>query len=175
MAKRTPLVCQHLENISRGALGKYQDIIRQCGVVDYPTISDICKERVRRVINKLNAEDEGKLSLEGGHKQGRGFRIFKLAESNFKVWNADLPSGDVSALKEQLELHIDHIREGRTPEDILYEILLKSGFPLTTPLEKLTMEGKIVFSAAGWALFICLERNLTLELIRAMQRRNPKG
>ena len=98
----------------------------------------------------------------------------KLAESNFKPWNANVPTGDVAALKKQLELHIDHIREGRTPEDILYEILLKSGFPLTTPVERLNMEGKTVFSAAGRALFICLERNLTLELIRAMAEQKPE-
>jgi adenine-specific DNA-methyltransferase len=77
-------------------------------------------------------------------------------------------------LKTQLELHIDHIREGRTPNDILYEILLKSGFQLTTPVEKIIMEGKTVFSAAGGALFICLERNLTLELIRAMAEQKPE-
>ncbi len=144
------------------------------GRKDYPTISDICKERVRRVIKKLNAEDEGKLPLEGAEKQDRGFRVFKLSESNFKPWNANLPTGDVTALKQQLELHIDHIREGRTAEDILYEILLKSGFSLTTPVEKLGIEGKTVFSAAGGMLFICLERNLTLELIRAIADKKPE-
>ena len=103
---------------------------------DYPTIADITKERVRRVIEKLNKEDDGKLPLNGEQKQDRGFRVFKLAESNFKTWNANVPTGDVSALQQQLELHIDHVRDGRTEEDILYEILLKSGFPLTTPVEK---------------------------------------
>ncbi|MDI7260428.1 MAG: site-specific DNA-methyltransferase [Thermodesulfobacteriota bacterium] len=144
------------------------------GREDYPTIADICKERVRRVIKKLNAEDESKLPLEGTQKQDRGFRVFKLAESNFKAWDANLPTGDVAVLKQQLELHIDHIRDGRTSDDILYEILLKSGFQLTTPVEKLNMEGKTVFSAAGRALFICLERNLTLELIRAMADQKPE-
>lgn len=144
------------------------------GRQDYPTISDICKERVRRVIKKLNAEDESKLPLDGSQKPDRGFKVFKLAESNFNAWNANLPTGDVGALKQQLLLHIDHIREGRTPNDILYEVLLKSGFQLTTPVEKLTMEGKTVFSAAGGALFICLERNLTLELIRSMAEQKPE-
>jgi len=144
------------------------------GREDYSTIPEICKERVRRVIKKLNAEDEGKLPLGDDQKQNRSFRVFKLAESNFKAWDANLPTGDVAVLKQQLELHIDHIRDGRTAEDILYEILLKSGFPLTTPVEKIIMEGKTVFSAAGSALFICLERNLTLELIRAMAERKPE-
>ncbi len=144
------------------------------GREDYLTISDICKERVRRVIKKLNAEDEGKLPLGDGQKQDCGFRVFKLAESNFKAWNANLPTGDVAALKQQLELHIDHIRDGRTSDDILYEILLKSGFQLTTPVEKLTIEDKTVFSAAGGALFICLACNLTLDLIRAMAEQKPE-
>ena len=138
------------------------------------TIADITKERVRRVIQKLNKEDDGKLPLNGGQKQDRGFQIFKLSESNFKTWNANVPTGDVAALKEQLELHIDHIRDGRTAADILYEILLKSGFPLTTSVEQLTLAGKTVYSAAGGALFICLERELTLELIRAMAERKPE-
>jgi len=144
------------------------------GQDDYHTISDICRGRVGRAIKKLNAEDESKLPLADGQKQDRGFRVFKLAESNFKAWNADVPTGDVDALKQQLELHINHIRESRTPEDILYEILLKSGFQLTTPIEKLTIEDRTVFSAAQGALFICLERNLTLELIRAIADKKPE-
>jgi adenine-specific DNA-methyltransferase len=51
-------------------------------------------------------------------------------------------------------------------------MLLKSGFPLTTPVEALT--GKTVHSVAGGALFICLERELTPELIRAMAERRPE-
>src|SRR4029077_12733853 len=90
---------------------------------------------VRRVIKKLSDEADGKLDFNGGKKQDRGFPVFKLTESNFKTWNANVPTGDVSALQQQLELHIDHIRDGRTAEDILYEVLLKSGFPLTTPVE----------------------------------------
>ncbi|MGE5553930.1 MAG: site-specific DNA-methyltransferase [Betaproteobacteria bacterium] len=146
------------------------------GRQDYPTIADLCKERVRRVIKKLNDEDAAKspsLFDENGPKQDRGFRVFKLAESNFKPWNADIPH-DAEALAQQLELHIDHLREGRTPEDILYEILLKSGFPLTAPVEKLQLAGKTVYSVADGALFVCLERGLTLELIRAMAERKPE-
>lgn len=139
-----------------------------------PTISEICKERIRRVIKKLNDVAQKKLPLKGEQKQDGGFRVFKLAESNFKTWTADLPTGDVAVLKKQLDLHINHIRDARTPEDILYEILLKSGFSPTTPVEKLAIEGKTVFSAAGRALFICLEHNLTLELIRAMAEKKPE-
>ena len=53
-------------------------------------------------------------------------------------------------------------------DDILYELLLKSGFPLTTPVETKTLAGKTVHFVAGGALVICLERSLTLDLIRAI-------
>jgi adenine-specific DNA-methyltransferase len=144
------------------------------GREDYTTIAEITKERVRRVIKKINEADNGKLALDGEPKQDRGFRVFKLAESNFKTWNANVSTGDVPALKKQLELHIDHIREGRSAEDILYEILLKSGFSLTTPIEKLSLEGRTVYSAAEGAFLICLERKLTLELVRAMAVWKPE-
>jgi adenine-specific DNA-methyltransferase len=143
------------------------------GREDYPTIADITKERVRRVIKKFNDEDAGKLDLDNAGKQDRGFRVFKLAESNFTPWNADVPH-DAPTLEKQLELHIDHIRDGRTADDILFEILLKSGFPLATPVETLTLAGKTVHGVAGGALFICLERELTLELIRAMAEARPE-
>jgi adenine-specific DNA-methyltransferase len=143
------------------------------GREDYPTIAEITRERVRRVINKLNDEDAGKLDLDGTQKQDRGFRVFKLAESNFKTWNADVPH-NANELEHQLELHVDHIREGRTADDLLYEILLKSGFPLTTRVETLALAGKSVYSVAGGALFICLERVLTLEVIRAMAELKPE-
>ena len=136
-------------------------------------IAEITKERVRRVIQKLNQKDEGKLPDEGTQKQDRGFKVLKLAESNFKPWNADVPH-DTPALEKQLDLHVDHIRDGRTADDLLYEILLKSGFPLSTPVEALKLAGKTVHSVAGGALFICLEGALTLELIRAMAEKKPE-
>jgi adenine-specific DNA-methyltransferase len=143
------------------------------GREDYPTIADITKERVRRVIAKLSDEDAGKLDLGGGVAPDRGFRVFKLAESNFKPWNAQV-AHDAQALEEQLDLHVDHVREGRSDEDLLYEILLKSGFPLTTPVVDVPMAGKTVYAVADGALFICLERELTLEVIRTMADSRPE-
>jgi len=140
---------------------------------DYPTIAEITKERVRRVIKKLIVKHSAELDLERATRQDCGFRVFKLAESNFKPWNADVQH-DAGALETQLDLHVEHIRDGRTAEDLLYEILLKSGFTLTTPVEKLNMAGKTIHSVAGGALFICLEHALTLDLIRAMADKRPE-
>jgi adenine-specific DNA-methyltransferase len=140
---------------------------------DYPTIADICKERVRRVIEKQNAEDAGQLDLEGGRDVDRGFRVFKLTESNFSTWDAQGPEG-VEDLEQRLELHVDHVREGRSDDDLLYEILLKSGFPLATKVQALEFSGKTVFSVADGALLVCLDRGLTLELIREIAQKAPE-
>jgi adenine-specific DNA-methyltransferase len=144
----------------------------QTGRTDYPTIADITKERVRRVIKKLDAEDAGKLDLDGKAKQDRGFRVFKLAESNLLGWDGSA-SKDVAALEKQLEMHIDHLRQGRTDQDLLYELLLKSGYKLTDKVVAKTLEGKTVYDIADGGLMICLDRAVTLELIRAMADEKP--
>ena len=144
-----------------------------CDALGIPhTISEITKERVRRVISSLNAECEG-LYPKDSEKQDLGFRVFRLDQSNLKPWNADLPH-EIGALEKQLDLHVDHIREGRTADDLLYELLLKSGYPLTAPVEVLKLVGKQVHSVSGGLFFVCLERALTLELIRAMADKKPE-
>ncbi|MEN6462684.1 MAG: site-specific DNA-methyltransferase [Syntrophomonas sp.] len=140
---------------------------------DYPTIAEITKERVRRVIKKMNDEDAGKLDLEGIGQQDRGFRVFKLAESNFKPWDAGIEH-DAQALAKQLEFFVEHILEERTTDDLLYEILLKSGFELAVRVEEINLVSKTVYSVLDGALFICLERELTLEFIRAMAEKKPE-
>ena len=139
---------------------------------DFKTIADITKERVRRVIQRSMQEAEGTLDLSNRPKEG--FRVLKLATSNFNVWNASTESTTPDALEQQLELHIEHIRRGRYWEDLLYEILLKSGFPLTTPVETFGVEGKAVHSAANGAMLICLDRNLTHETITAIAALKPE-
>ena len=143
------------------------------GREDYRTIADICKERLRRAIKRLTRKNAGELDLEGTKDQDRGFRVFKLTESNFKPWEAEAPK-DAAELAKQLDLHVDHIRDGRSADDLLYEILLKSGYPLTTPVETVQLAGKTVHSVAGGALLVCLERQLTVQVIRAMAERKPE-
>lgn len=137
----------------------------------FSTVSEITKERVQRVIKKLNDSEAGQLPLEAPHD--RGFRVFKLNASNFKPWDTNTPK-DAQKLERQLELHVEHILPDRSQKDILYEILLKSGFPLTTPIETLTLAEKQVFSIAGRELLICLEPELTMEVIRAMAALKPE-
>jgi len=137
------------------------------GRTDYSTIAEITKERVRRVIKKLNDED-------GNEKhQDRGFRVFKLAESNFTPWDGSIDQSP-EALSRQMEMHIEHVRQGRTDEDILYEILLKSGFPLSIPVETLQVEGKTVYSIHDGIMLVCLDRYLTMPLVQAIVDRLPE-
>jgi len=71
-------------------------------------------------------------------------------------------------------LHIDHIQQGRTSEDLLYEILLKSGFPLATPVETFGFEGKAVHSVSNGAMLICLDLQLTHEAIKGIADLKPE-
>lgn len=143
------------------------------GRSDYPTIAEITKERVRRVIRKLDSGGDGVLDLIASTKEDLGFRVFKLAESNFTVWDSD-ESSDLSSIERQLEMHIDHVREARTDDDLLFELILKTwGFSLTSPIERLTLAGKTVFSIGAGVFLICLDRSLTFEAIRAMADMKP--
>ena len=70
-------------------------------------------------------------------------------------------------------MHVDHLSDASSPEDVLYELLLKAGFPLTTAVKKVKMADKTVFSIEDGALLICLEKEITPELIDALAEANP--
>jgi adenine-specific DNA-methyltransferase len=142
------------------------------GRSDFPTIAKIAEERIRRDIKALNGKATESLNLGSSGSADRGFRIFKLAESNFQGWEAQESTG-AKALNEQLRMHIDHIRPGRTDDDILSELLIKSGFPLATQVETIVLGGKKVYSIGSGVFLICLDRQLTLEAIRAMAELKP--
>ncbi len=76
-------------------------------------------------------------------------------------------------IQQKLFEHIQHISPKAQQEAILYELLLKSGFELTTPIEKLTLAGKTVFSIADGQLLICLEKEITHDCIKAMAEKEP--
>lgn len=137
----------------------------------FKTIADIGKERIRRVIKKIEKETDQ--TLFKNKKMDLGFKVFKLDKSNFKIWNAEQISPDKLSIEKQLELHIDHIDYKASQDDILYEILLKAGFGLTTKIEKIELAGKAVYSIEGGAMLICLEKELTKEVIKAMAEKQP--
>jgi len=138
---------------------------------DFSTIAEITKERVRRVIKRL-AEENNQTSMIDRKEIDLGFKAFKLSESNFKAWRQDTASND--GLAAQLELHVDHVKHERTADDILYEILLKSGFPLTTKIEVQKVGKQSVYSIASGMLLVCLENDLNLNLIKHIAEQKPE-
>lgn len=139
----------------------------------YKTIADIGKERIRRVIKKLNDEQKGKLALKSISAQDRGFKVLKLNKSNFKQWQKLTPDAAPEQIAKQLSFHIDHIDHKATPEDLLYEILLKTGFTPTEKVQPITLAEIPVFSIADGGLLICLVKAVTKELINAVAEAEP--
>ena len=137
----------------------------------YRTIADIGKERIRRVANAISEKTEGELDLGQSGALDLGFKVFKLSRSNFKIWDGD--AENAQDLARQLELHVNHIDPASGPEDILYELLLKAGFELTTRIERRTMAGKDVYAVADGALLVCLDQAITPELIDALADADP--
>ncbi len=135
------------------------------------TISDLGKERIRRAISELERSEGGKkLSREFWNKVG--FRSFKLDSSNFKIWNAD-GLKDEASLENQLSFQVENVQNDSTQESILFEILIKSGFQLSEVIEEKKILGKRVFSISDGALLICLEEEITKELINEIAKLEP--
>lgn len=106
-------------------------------------IAELTKERLRIAGERIRAEDSR-------HDGDFGFRVFKLDSSNLKVW--DPSPGD---LEQMLREHADHVLPGRTADDLLFEVLLKRGVDLCSPIETREISGKLV-STVGGVLFACL-------------------
>jgi len=140
----------------------------------FNTIADIGKERIRRVIQQIKEEQKKDKQLElgkdevQGQEQDLGFKVFKLTPSNFKVWKAPGVDIEPKKLKEQLDAFADHLNPETEELSILYELILKSGFPLTAKMETLKLAGKIVYNIEDKTLMICLEKELTFDVLDAI-------
>ena len=134
----------------------------------YKTISDISKERIRRVINKLRIENEevkikkdGELDFKNHNNQTNpinpgsdndlGFKVFKLSSSNFKIWRGDEITEE--NLAQQLEVFTNPVGEGSEEENMLYELMIKAGYQFTDKIEK----GNKFYSINDGELIIALE------------------
>ncbi len=139
----------------------------------YNKVSEISQERIKRSISKINEEENGKLDLNGSGQQDRGFKVFKLTESNFKIWDGTAPQ-NAEQLSLMLEEFADNILPGATKLGMLYEILLKAGFPLTAKIEKLDIAGQEFYAIDDEKLFICLEYEILEDTIRQILNYQPK-
>ena len=139
----------------------------------YKNIADIGKERIRQAVKKIK-EDNKQQSLldQNNNNLDLGFKVFKLDKSNFKIWKEEV-SKDKQAEK-QVEMHLeDSINPNSSEEDLLYEILIKTGYELTTPVKSLKLADKKVYSVENNALLICLDRKITKDLIIEMAKLKP--
>lgn len=148
---------------------------RQLG---YDTIADVGKERIRRAVKKLDEEEASKLKSEGTKPGDRGFKVFKLTSSNFEIWDgtaAGNVTGDGSAISDQILDAVENVKENRSREDMLYEVLLRAGWPLTTEVEVLQVANGEIFAATygNGTMFVCLEDPITEEILRGMMNREP--
>lgn len=100
------------------------------------TIADIGKERIRRVIKKLKKEAKGQQDLFNNREtpEDLGFRVFKLAESNYRQWRG-VGDKDGEKYAEEMELFTDPLLPGWKPEDIVWEAALKEGYGLDSRVE----------------------------------------
>ena len=117
----------------------------------YKTITDIGKDRIRKVVKKIKVKN-----LTQSDNLDSGFKVFKLDSSNIKGWDG-LPDNLVKSLFDSQ----DNIKSDRSEEDVLFEILLKYGLDLSLPIEGKVVEGKKVFNVGFGALFICLGNEIT--------------
>jgi adenine-specific DNA-methyltransferase len=133
----------------------------------YKTIADIAKERIRRVIQKINKEINGKIDFENC-KQDFGFKVFILADSNFKQWRSDLCK-DTESLEKQMKLFVNPVSETATAENMVYELLLKSGKDINSKLEH-----KDNYYCVNNNELVLMLENINQEIIDAVLKVNPQ-
>jgi adenine-specific DNA-methyltransferase len=119
-------------------------------------IAELTKERIRRAGAKIEAE----YPMFSGDL---GFRVFKLDTSNIRAWNPN-PNN----LDQTLFSHQDHLVDGRSEADVLYELLLKRGLDLCVPIVSRTLHGKDVQAVGGGVLFACLATSISAEDVESL-------
>lgn len=132
----------------------------------YRTISEFGKERIRRAGQKIKQDCADK---PGVGQLDTGFRVLKIDSSNMNevYYTPDAISQDL------LTGHVDNIREDRTPEDLLFQVLLDWGVDLALPIAQETIDGKAVFFVDGNALAACFERGINEDFVKQLAQRQP--
>ena len=112
----------------------------------YKNLCEIGKERIRRAGDNIVEESEN-------NNLDIGFKVFKLDSSNLKKWDPDY-------INIQQSLTINNIKEDRTNDDLIYEIMLKYGIDLTLPIEK----HDNIYSIGFGSLIVCLIDDITKDI-----------
>lgn len=127
----------------------------------YKTICDIGEERIRRAGKKIKEETGADIDY--------GFRCFRVDSSNMK--DVYYKPSDIN--QAELDLFTDNIKEDRTPEDLLIQVMLDLGVLLSSKVEEEEIAGKKVFSVADGYLIACFDRDVTDDVVTAIARKHP--
>jgi adenine-specific DNA-methyltransferase len=130
----------------------------------YPNIADITKERIRRAGQKIAGE---RTPLDSS--VDIGFRVLRLDTSNMK----DVYYAPDEVKQADLVAHADNIKEERTSEDLLFQVLVDWGVDLTLPIARETIEGNTVFFVDGNALAACFDPKVSEDLVKELAKRKP--
>lgn len=136
---------------------------------EFGTISGITKKRVELAIESLKNPDDKKRDESGRVEQeDLGFRVFKLAPSNYRQWQ---PTEDTGEIMQQLELMADTLLVANwKPEDVIFEVAVKEGYGLNIQIEQLeNIEANTVFHVTDpdkeQTFYICLDEQLPDNLL----------
>lgn len=135
----------------------------------YKNICEIGKERIRRAGRKIKEENASK---EGIERLDVGFRVLKLDESNMAdvyYTPADTPIQTTLAF----DALVDNIREGRTAEDLLFQVLPECNLPLSSKIETREIHGKKVFVVEDGYLMACFDKDINEAVITAIAKEKP--
>lgn len=104
-----------------------------------------------------------------------GFRLFKLDESNLKIWdNTPIPDGNLLELERRMRGMLDIIKDDRSNLDVVYEVMLKLGQGLCEDITELDINGKTVYGVGADVTFmVCLAEHITPEDAEAMAEYAP--
>ncbi len=128
----------------------------------YKNICEIGKERIRRAAKKI-AEENPDAKFDGG------FRVLKCDTSNMKDVYYSPADFDMNLL----DMMADNIKEDRTPEDLLFQVMLDLGVTLSSKIEETTIAGKKVFDVADGFLIACFDKDVNDETIKAIAQKQP--
>ncbi len=128
------------------------------------TIADVGKERIRRAGKKI--KEDSPLTTQD---LDIGFRVLKCDTSNMKEVYYNPAEYEVNMFS-QLE---DNIKEDRTPEDLLFQVMLDLGVLLSSKIEETTIAGKKVFNVEDNYLIACFDSDVTEETIKAIAKQKP--
>lgn len=130
----------------------------------YKTICEIGEERIRRAGKKIkagNPSTTGDLDI--------GFRVFRVDTTNME----DVYYRPADYDQRQMNMFANNIKPDRTPEDLLFQVMLDLGILLSSDIEETEIAGKKVFSVAGGYLIACFDSNVTEETVKAIAQRKP--